>query len=98
MVSKWGPAGALEARFPLHVVCSWLGNSESTARKHYLKVQEKHFAEAASAGVFPSVQNMTASRGKAVQDEITAHEKMLRKSHSSASAAYTKYTPEDSNL
>lgn len=37
----------LEDRFPTHTVCSWLGNNESTARKHYLQVLDRHFDEAA---------------------------------------------------
>jgi hypothetical protein len=33
--------------WPEHVVCAWLGHPQSVARKHYLQVTEKHFAEAA---------------------------------------------------
>ena len=32
--------------FPSHVVCAWLGNGESVAKKHYLKVHEGHYAKA----------------------------------------------------
>ena len=32
----------LEETFPTHVVCAWLGNSESVARWHYLQVTEDH--------------------------------------------------------
>lgn len=35
--------------FPLHVVCAWIGNSEIVARKHYLKVNEMHFDQAAKS-------------------------------------------------
>lgn len=35
--------------FPLHVVCAWIGNSEMVARKHYLKVNEMHFDQAAKS-------------------------------------------------
>ena len=34
-------------RFPAHVVCDWLGNSEAIASKHYLQTTEEHFALAA---------------------------------------------------
>jgi integrase len=46
----------LEDRFPTHVVCAWLGNSESIARKHYLRVTEDHFdlATGAKSDVTPS--------------------------------------------
>ena len=33
--------------FPGHVVCKWLGNNETTAIKHYLKVRDDHFEKAA---------------------------------------------------
>lgn len=36
----------LEAEFPLHVVCSWLGNSVRVAQRHYLQVTDDHFAKA----------------------------------------------------
>jgi len=38
----------LADRFPGHVVCKWLGNNETTAIKHYLRVREDHFEEAAA--------------------------------------------------
>jgi integrase len=36
----------LEERFPTHVVCAWLGNSPTIARKHYLQVLPEHFDRA----------------------------------------------------
>jgi integrase len=36
----------LAERFPLHVVCAWLGNSPRVASKHYLQVTEGHFRKA----------------------------------------------------
>ena len=39
--------------FPLHVVCSWLGNSTTIAAKHYLQVTDEHFAKA-SGGYLPA--------------------------------------------
>ncbi len=39
----------LEMKFPSHVVCDWLGNSEAVARDHYLQTIEGHFAEATKA-------------------------------------------------
>jgi len=35
----------LTARFPLHVVCDWIGNSAPIADKHYLQVTDAHYAE-----------------------------------------------------
>ncbi|MCA9231209.1 MAG: site-specific integrase [Planctomycetales bacterium] len=37
----------LADRFPGHVVCKWLGNNETTAIKHYLRVRDDHFEKAA---------------------------------------------------
>ncbi|NOY41263.1 MAG: site-specific integrase [Planctomycetes bacterium] len=33
--------------YPLHVVCSWIGNTAAIAAKHYLQVTDAHFAKAA---------------------------------------------------
>ncbi len=38
----------LAERFPSHVVCDWLGNSEDIARKHYYQTTDEHFARAGS--------------------------------------------------
>jgi hypothetical protein len=38
----------LAETYPLHVVCSWIGNSQPIAAKHYLQVTDDHFAIAAS--------------------------------------------------
>ena len=40
----------LAESFPMHVVCTWIGNSEAVARKHYLQVTDEHFARAAKSG------------------------------------------------
>jgi integrase len=36
----------LHEQFPAHVAADWVGHTEKTARGHYLKVQEEHFAKA----------------------------------------------------
>jgi hypothetical protein len=36
----------LQREFPLHVVCSWLGNSPRIAQQSYLLVTEDDFAKA----------------------------------------------------
>ena len=36
----------LERQYPLHVVCSWLGNTEAIARKNYLLVTDSDFEQA----------------------------------------------------
>ncbi len=37
--------------FPLHVICKWIGNTETVARRHYLQVTDEHFQQAVSADV-----------------------------------------------
>ena len=37
----------LTSRFPLHVVCAWLGNSAPIADRHYLQVTDDHFDDGA---------------------------------------------------
>jgi hypothetical protein len=37
----------LQREFPLHIVCSWLGNSPRIAQQSYLLVTEDDFAKAA---------------------------------------------------
>jgi integrase len=39
----------LAERFPTHVVCDWLGNSEEIARKHYIQTTDDHFARAVTS-------------------------------------------------
>jgi len=41
----------LQREFPLHVVCSWLGNSPRIAQQSYLLVTEDDFAKAAGVKV-----------------------------------------------
>ncbi len=36
----------LATRFPVHVACSWIGNSVGVAMRHYLQITDEHFAMA----------------------------------------------------
>ncbi|HJN07073.1 MAG TPA: tyrosine-type recombinase/integrase [Pirellulaceae bacterium] len=40
----------LEEKFPSHVVCKWMGNSQQVARKHYLQMTDEHFERALEGG------------------------------------------------
>lgn len=53
----------LAERFPIHVVCAWLGNTRAVASDHYLQVTPEHF-DAAAAGV----GTLTGSASKAAQN------------------------------
>jgi integrase len=84
----------LETEFPLHVICKWLGNSERTARKHYLKVQESHFEQAVTSGVHQGVQNASEPSGTDVHAAKSRHEKTLKNISSPAFSMLSKYTRE----
>lgn len=52
----------LVERFPVHVVCAWLGNTIDVAATHYLKTTEQHFDEASKV-----VRQQTEVAQKAAQ-------------------------------
>lgn len=60
----------LEKRFPSHVVCRWLGNSESIAGKHYLQVLDEHFEEAVKEGANLGALSRDSERNRE-RDEVT---------------------------
>jgi len=55
----------LAERFPSHVVCDWLGNSEDIARKHYYQTTAEHFAQATAR----PIQSGTESGAQVAQNE-----------------------------
>jgi integrase len=61
----------LEDEFPSHVVCSWIGNSEAVAKKHYLQVTDEHFEKA----VQNPVQQPAVLPCNGSQADSTRHEK-----------------------
>lgn len=50
----------LEERFPGHVVCEWIGNTEAVAKAHYLQVTDDHFARAVDPGAAQKAAQKTA--------------------------------------
>ena len=89
----------LEAEFPLHVVCAWLGNSEKTARKHYLKIQENHFQIASGDSASKVVHGKVQESGEwSPPLGTTKHEKTLENVSSPVFHEDDQYTREDSNL
>ncbi|NOY29358.1 MAG: site-specific integrase [Planctomycetes bacterium] len=65
----------LADRFPGHVVCNWLGNSETTAIKHYLRVRDDHFDKAAQN----AAQSMHEQQRRAPQANWADNPKPLEK-------------------
>lgn len=64
----------LTAKFPVHVVCAWLGNSPTTANNHYLQVTEQDFERAAksdAALVQRAAYSGTVDGGKPREDSDT---------------------------
>ncbi len=59
----------LAERFPSHVVCQWIGNSEAVARDHYLQTTKAHF-EKATGRASEAVGNQ-AGKGGAKSDAAT---------------------------
>jgi hypothetical protein len=58
----------LAERYPIHVVCAWLGNSAAVAKEHYLQVTEAHYVQAAQipaqSGADRACQGGTAFRAE----------------------------------
>jgi len=68
----------LADKFPMHVVCAWLGNSERVAQKHYLQVTDAHFEAAQKAAQYPSAASCNTSQPK--ESTSTISEKRDRSS------------------
>ena len=87
----------LAERFPIHVVCKWIGNTAAIATRHYLQVTDEHFDRAVG-----SDQDEVAQ--KAVQNPVHQPAEMPRNdsqadcgrsSESSVNAVYYGDFPDD---
>ncbi len=74
----------LEAEFPLHVVCYWLGNSEKVARRHYLQVTDEHFAKAVSDKALHNPMQQTSEMGCSAQHSAALQDENPEKSDTSS--------------
>ena len=86
--------------FPTHVVCEWLGNTESVAREHYLRVTEDHFHAAAHGALQYALQQPAVLHGTQPQLESTAYGNTLVLQGCASerdSLQLNKYTRRDSN-
>jgi integrase len=63
----------LEQLFPTYVVCAWLGNTPTIARKHYLTVTDDHFAAAVGTGDQLGTQTPAETRTDAQQEPRIIH-------------------------
>lgn len=55
----------LNERFPGHVVCAWIGNTEKVAQNHYLQVTDAHFTQALSPTPASSPTSQQPAEGAA---------------------------------
>ena len=55
----------LANRFPSHVVCGWLGNSEGIALEHYLQTTDEHFESAAGKAAQKAAHQLSEINGTA---------------------------------
>jgi integrase len=78
----------LAARFPLHVVTAWIGNSEIIAAKHYLQVTDADFV----AAVQNPVQSGAAGEGT---ERTTAGGDRAETTENPPDSAPVRYSPLD---
>ena len=93
----------LAGAYPIHVVCSWIGNSALIAAKHYLQVTEDHFESAAKsgAGVLQNAVQQTAAPSGTDSQDLTEDEDACRVLQDDASRSNSlpigQYAWRDSN-
>ncbi len=70
----------LAERFPIQVVCEWIGNSPQVAAKHYLQVTEDHYRKAVQNQVqSTAVPPRTASHAEMGENSNLLERKTIRK-------------------
>ncbi|MBI2826534.1 MAG: tyrosine-type recombinase/integrase [Planctomycetia bacterium] len=87
----------LMEEYPAHVVCAWIGNSESVARKHYLQLTDEHFARAVQGGPSKAAQKTAqhahAEERREPQEQLDAQEKAPVLPGPAASCEYLPLCP-----
>ncbi len=70
----------LAERFPMHVVCAWIGNTQAVAAKHYLQVRDEDFDRATrrdakddARATQKTTQQPTGDSGTSRQETTQAH-------------------------
>jgi hypothetical protein len=76
-------------RIPSHVVCAWIGNSESVAQKFYLQTTDDHFAKAVQQ---PDVK-ITSPQEQTTQNP-TQHSVALTRATQQTEKSDDKKTPD----
>ena len=84
--------------YPAHVVVAWLGNTEQTALRHYLKVTPQHLADAIANGVGQQVGTSLAETTSSAGNEGKLIPKKLGKLAIPELCEVSQYPREGSNL
>lgn len=92
----------LAERYPIHVVCAWLGNSRAVAQEHYLQVTDEHFEQAAISGEEKAAQNPAQSASERTRQGQTSTGDSSEKTPENAEelelTGCGQYPRQDSNL
>jgi integrase len=69
----------LAERFPMHVVCKWLGHGKLIAQEHYLQVTDEHFVKGAQLQICaaPALQQVAEMARNSSQRVSAENEKPL---------------------
>jgi integrase len=57
----------LAEKYPIHVVCAWIGNTQRIATKHYLQVTDEHYRQATEGGQESGAESGAVAVQKPVQ-------------------------------
>jgi hypothetical protein len=80
----------LREYYPDHVVCTWIGNSQAVAAKHYLQTTDDHYSKAANE---PTGALQKALLKSADEQRREAHEEKATDENSLGCAPMRNYTP-----
>jgi len=88
----------LVERYPIHVVCAWLGNTAAVAAEHYLQVTEAHYEQAAQISAQSGTERACqAETGKPAESRKVCAVNRLRLYPKSISVNTYDYPQGDSN-
>jgi integrase len=62
----------LAEQFPIHVVCSWIGNTEKIAARHYLQTTDAYFDRAVQRGTESGTVKREKAAQKAAQQDVAS--------------------------
>ena len=84
-------------RYPVHVVCAWLGNSKAVAMEHYLQVTDTHYEQAAHNPA-QSVTEMVGT-GRKAGETVVQNQSVFPNDSETCDTLQNPYYPrQDSNL